>query len=73
MSRDPYTFKVGQFTDKVWCGDIVTKCEFLCETEGRLLFRDHTFDCYRSAFWQRLSGGWVLNGWDCAGSVGGLK
>lgn len=73
MSRDPFTFTLGDMTDKVWSGDIVTKCEYLGESDGRLLFRDHTFGCYRRAYWQRLNGSWVLNGWTCAETVGGLS
>lgn len=70
MKRADLYFQLGDMTDRVWCGDIVTRCEFLRHLgDGRMLFRDHTFNCYRAAFWERLNGEFVLNGWTCAATV----
>ncbi len=61
------TFKPGDKTDRVWSGDIVTKCTFLGDLgQGRLHFYDETFKCFRSAYWQPLQGEFVLNGWNCS-------
>ena len=61
-------FKLGDVTDKVWVGDIVTKCEFLSFLDdGRMLFYDITFKCFRLVFWEQLDGSeFILNGWQCA-------
>ncbi len=61
------SFKPGQKTDKVWCGDIVTRCEFIRPlTGGGLLFWDETFSVFRRAHWEQLGGDMILNGWACA-------
>lgn len=61
------SFKPGQHIDTVWCGDIVTDCEFIRPlTGGGLLFWDHTLKCFRRAHWEQLGGDMVLNGWTCA-------
>lgn len=61
------SFKPGQKTNKVWCGDIVTKCTFIRPlTNGGLLFWDETFKCFRRAYWEELDGDMILNGWTCA-------
>ena len=41
-------FKKGDVTDEVWCGDIVTQCEFLAYLpDGNMLFFDKKFKCNR--------------------------
>ncbi len=73
LHRDSSGFAIGEMTDKVWAGDIVTKCEYLGPLGGgRMLFRDHTFNCYRAAFWERHSGEFILNGWKCVTTTGVL-
>lgn len=62
-------FKPGDHTDRVWSGDIVTDCEFICSLDGgAMLFYDHTFRCFRRAFWEVLPDDetFVLNGWKCS-------
>ncbi len=61
------SFKPGQKTDKVWCGDIATKCEFICPlTGGALLFWDETLKCFRRAYWEQVDGDMILNGRNCS-------
>lgn len=60
-------FKFGDITDQVWCGDIVTKCEFIqILPNKRLLFWDYTFKCFRYCYWEVLHNEFILNGWDCS-------
>jgi len=59
-------FKLGDKTKKVWAGDIVTECEFICDLDrGNMLFYDTKFKCFSRVF-QEPYGKQILNGWDCA-------
>lgn len=61
-------FKPGDVTKDVWCGDLVTECEFIRYlAQGSMLFYDRTFKCFRRAFWDTSlpDGEPILNGWDC--------
>lgn len=67
MSMTATSFKPGQKTDKVWCGDIVAKCKFVRPlTGGGLLFWDETFKVFRRAYWEQIAGEMILNGWTCS-------
>lgn len=58
------TFQPGDITDKVWSGDLVTKCEFITDlTEGRMLFFDRDKKCFRLCYWEFRGNSFSLNGW----------
>lgn len=62
-----FKFKLGDKTQEVWAGDIVTTCEYLADIgQGRMLFYDTKFKCFRRAFIEVVDGEPCLNGWDCA-------
>lgn len=66
MKPTATSFKPGQHTSNVWCGDIVSDCEFIRPlTGGGLLFWDHTFKTFRRVHMEEISGSTVLNGWTC--------
>lgn len=66
---------MGDMTRDVWSGDIVTDCEFIARVDTNamlahtFLFFDHTFNCFRRAFWEKVDGQFVLNGWKCGKTV----
>ena len=63
-------YKFGERTKDIWSGDIVTICEFIMTLPNqRLLFYDIDCKIFRSCFWQVIQGGFVLNGWDCTGTI----
>ncbi len=70
----PKRFKLGERTDEVWAGDLVTDCEFIADVgQGRMVFYDRGYRCFRLAFWETDGEGWVrLNGWACNPSLSGL-
>lgn len=69
MSTTATSFRPGQKTDKVWCGDIVRRCEFIRPlARGGLLFWDETAKCFYRAYWEQLDGQFILNGWECSTS-----
>ncbi len=59
-------FKIGEITDKVWCGDFVTECLFLQKfRDGSMHFYDLTCKCYRRATWDiNHDNEIILNGWN---------
>ena len=61
-------FRLGDKTTEIWCGDIVSHCEFICNLgEGRMLFYDITFKCFRRVFPEfRENNEIILNGWNCS-------
>lgn len=63
-----FKFKVGEETTDIWCGDIVTKCEFLCNLDNGLrLFYDIKDKCFRKVFIEVADDGTpYMNGWNCA-------
>jgi hypothetical protein len=62
-----FKFEIGEKTQSVWCGDIVTTCEYLGDLgQGRMLFWDVTFRCFRRVFIEMDGKTPILNGWDCA-------
>lgn len=64
-------FKKEQVTDKVWAGDLVSKCEYIDDLgQGRMLFYDKTFKCFRCVYWEydESSKKFILNGWVCGNS-----
>lgn len=66
MSKRKFKFKVGEVTEDIWSGDIVSKCEFLADLgEGHMLFYDTTFKCFRKTFIAVDDGEPYLNGWNC--------
>lgn len=72
--RKNFKFKLGDKTEDVWAGDIVTKCEYLADLgQGRMLFYDTRFKCFRRVFIVvDKDGEPYLNGWDCAGKPSDL-
>jgi hypothetical protein len=60
-------FKLGEVTDKIYCGDLASQCEYLADLgEGRMLFYDITSKCFRRVFPQWENNKYILNGWACA-------
>ena len=67
MTSKKFNFTIGEKTKDVWAGDIVTTCEYLGNLgQGRMLFYDTTFKCFRRVFVEVVNGDPYLNGWDCA-------
>lgn len=69
MSKKKFKFEVGEKTRDVWSGDLVSDCVFLATIgQGRMLFYDETFKCFRRVFIEvdPGSGEPYMNGWDCA-------
>lgn len=66
-------FKMGDITDKVWAGDLIHKCEFICYLESeKMLFYDINSRCFRLVFWEFDKEIPILNGWKCAGTISEL-
>lgn len=66
-------FKMGDITDKVWAGDLIHKCEFICYLEfGKMLFYDINSKCFRLVFWEFDRIEPTLNGWKCANTISEL-
>lgn len=64
-----FKFEVGEITEDVWSGDIVSKCEFLANLgQGQMLFYDTTAKCFRKVFIavDEDSGEPYMDGWNCA-------
>lgn len=61
-------FKLGDKTDKVGSGDLVTTCVFMAQLDyGKMLFYDLTFKCFRLVYWEEQEDGkCILNGWRSA-------
>jgi len=67
MKKKLFDFRLGDKTKDVWAGDIVTECEYLGELgQGRMLFYDTRFKCFRRVFIEMCDGEPILNGWDAA-------
>lgn len=65
--KNKYNFKLGDKTNRVWHGDLVTECEYICNLgQGRMLFYDTKSKCFRRVFIEETNGVFILNGWDCA-------
>jgi len=66
-------FQLGDVTKDIWAGDLVSTCEFVADIgEGRMIFYDTTFECFRRVFWENKQGNWCLNGWKCASTISEL-
>lgn len=64
--ESPTRFKPGDKTRKIWAGDLVSECVFLQYlSEGKMLFYDLKFKCFRSVYWEKsdIGGIFTLNGW----------
>jgi len=62
-----FKFKLGDKTRDVWAGDLVSTCEYLGDLgQGRMLFYDVTFKCFRRVFIFVQDGIPHMNGWDCS-------
>ena len=63
-----FKFKVGEATENIWCGDIVTKCEFLADLgSGQMLFYDVNDKSFRKVFIEVDDDGKpYMNVWNCA-------
>lgn len=69
MKSKKFKFEVGDLTEDIWCGDIVTKCEFLANLDhGQMLFYDVKYKSFRKVFIEvdEDTGKPYMNGWDCA-------
>jgi hypothetical protein len=68
MKNKKFKFKVGESTKDIWCGDIVTECEFLMDLgHGQMLFYDVKDKSFRKVFIEVNDKGIpYMNGWDCA-------
>lgn len=67
MKKKKFTFEIGEKTQDVWAGDLVIDCEYLGDLgQGRMLFYDTTFKCFRRVFIDVLDGEPYMNGWDSA-------
>lgn len=65
--KKKFKFEVGDKTKDIWSGDLVSECVFLANIgQGRMLFYDETFKCFRRVFIEMCDGEPCLNGWDCA-------
>lgn len=66
-------WKLGEVTDKVWAGDLVSKYEYITNINSKnMLFYDKTFRCFRSVFREKYNGESILNGWNCASTISKL-
>ena len=68
-SKKKFKFEVGESTEDIWCGDIVTKCEFLANVgNGQMLFYDVMDKSFRKVFIEvdDHNGKPYMNGWNCA-------
>jgi len=68
MKKKNFKFKLGDKTTDIWCGDIVTECEFIANLKcGLMLFYDTTDKSFRRVFIEVDDDGHpYMNGWDCA-------
>jgi hypothetical protein len=67
MKKKNFKFKIGDKTTDIWAGGLVSTCEYLGELgQGRMLFYDVTFKCFRRVFIEVNDGEPMLNGWDAA-------
>ena len=68
MKKKKFKFKIGESTEDVWCGDLVTKCEFLSDLGfGHMLFYDTRSKLFRRVYIEVNDDGEpYMNGWDCA-------
>lgn len=68
-NKKKFKFEVGESTEDIWCGDIVTRCEFLADLgQGQMLFYDVKDKCFRKVFIDVTEDGEpYMNGWNCAG------
>ena len=65
--KKKFEFKLGDKTKDVWIGDFVTTCEFITNIgQGRMLFYDTKFKCFRRVFIEMYHGEPVLNGWEAS-------
>lgn len=67
MKNKKFKFTVGEKTTNIWCGDVVTECEFLADLEsGQMLFYDVKSKCFRKVFIDvSPEGEPYMNGWNC--------
>lgn len=64
-------FKIGDITEEIWCGDIVTKCEFIKKLGlGLMLFKECDSGTYRLVYRERDGS---LNGWNAFSSLKQIK
>lgn len=66
--KNKLKFKIGERTTDVWCGELVTTCEFLTNLgSGQMLFYDITNKCFRKVDIEFDDDGVLfMNGWDCS-------
>lgn len=66
--KKKFKFEVGDKTRNIWSGDLVSECVFLANIgQGRMLFYDETFKCFRRVFIEVDDDGRpYMNGWNCA-------
>ena len=66
-STKKFKFEIGESTTDIWCGDFVTKCEFLANLgNGQMLFYDVNDKCFRKVFIEVDEDGKpYMNGWKC--------
>lgn len=72
MDDDTFMFKLGDKTRNIWCGDLISECEFITNLgQGRMLFYDIDYKCFRLVFLESYDGGNTvrLNGWKAASSI----
>lgn len=59
-------FKYGDISKDIWCGDIVTTCQFIGNLkDGKMLWRDLESNCFRLVHWEDYAGKIYMNGWKC--------
>ena len=65
--KNKFKFELGEKPKDIWSGDLVSECEFLADIgEGRMLFYDTTFKCFRKVFIAFDAKRPYMNGWNCA-------
>lgn len=57
-------FLFGEQTKDIWAGELITTCEFIRDLkDGKMLFYDVDFMCFREVFVEMSNDGLRLNGW----------
>lgn len=68
------TYKPGEITTDVWCGDLVVELEFIKYlSRGHLLFFNPESKRFHRAYYEVIGRDFVLNGWESAVSPAQLK
>jgi hypothetical protein len=68
-TKKKFKFKIGESTKDIWCGDLVTECEFLADLgQGQMLFYDIKGKSFRRVYIavNEDDGEPYMDGWNCA-------